>query len=163
MRNALVLGAMTVAAGIVGFVRPGFRLGAATTWGLSVLVYGLIWSGLQVRGMAAHGRSPLDQILRPPVGKRSRPADLVRCERIFGQKVYTPTDFDHSIRPTLRTLIHHRLALDRDGAGGEGKSADGALDDELTGLIGKAPAEALYGRDLVTADIERMLGRIEVM
>ncbi|MDQ3752543.1 MAG: hypothetical protein M3333_06595 [Actinomycetota bacterium] len=163
MTNALVLGALTLAAGTVGYIRPGFRLGAATTWGLTVLVYGLIWSGLQIRGLAVRGKSPYAQILQAPASRRIRPADLVRCERAFSRKVYTPGDFDHSVRPLLRALIRHRLASGGVGVDRRTQPADGVLDDELNGLIGKAPAETLYGRDLLTADIERMLHRIETI
>jgi len=163
MTNGLVLGALTLAAGAVGFIRPGFRLGAATTWGLTVLVYGLVWSGLQIRGLAARGGSPYAQILRTPGSRPTRPADLVRCERAFGRKVYTPGDFDHSVRPLLRTLIRHRLASGGVSVDRHKQAGADVLDDELKGLIGPAPAETLYGRDLLTVDIERMLHRIEAI
>ncbi|CAN5261255.1 hypothetical protein BH20ACT22_BH20ACT22_18130 [soil metagenome] len=159
MSSAFFLGALTLVAWTVGFIRPGYRLGAATAWGLMVLVYGLSWSGLQVRSLAARGKSPYDQILQTPLYKKVRPADLVRCERTFGRRVYTPGDFDHTVRPVLRTLIRHRLAF-----GGVALDDDArTLDEELSGLIGRVPAEALYGRNLLTADIERMVHRIETI
>lgn len=163
MTSALLLGALTLAASTVAYIRPGFRLGAATTWGLTVLVYGLFWSGLQIRGLVTRGKSDYDQVLETPVSRRMRPADLVRCERTFGRSVYTPGDFDHSVRPLLQTLIRHRLAFGGVALDGETHGAGGALDEELSGLIGRAPAEALYGRNLLTGDIERMLHRIEAI
>ncbi len=161
MSSALFLGALTLAAWTVGFIRPGYRLGAATTWGLTVLVYVLLWSGLQVRSQVARGKSPYDQILQTHVYNRMRPADLVRCERTFGRKLYTPGDFDHSVRPLLRTLIRHRLAFGGGVLDDVAHAAGEKLDGELSGLIGRVPAETLYGRNLLTSDLERMLDRIE--
>ncbi len=161
MRSAFFLGVLTLAAWTVGFFRPAYRLGAATAWGLTVLAYGLLWSGVQVRGLVARGRSPYDQILKVPVYKRRRPADLVRCERTFGRKVYTPGDFDHTVRPLLLTLIHHRLAFGGVAFEDEPDSPSRPLDEELSGLIGGAPAATLYGRNLLSSDIDRMLHLIE--
>ena len=161
MSTAFFLGALTLTAWMVGFIRPGYRLGAATAWGLMVLVYAWLWSGFQVRSLASRGKSPYEQILLAPVYKKVRPADLVRYERILGRKIYTPGDFDHTVRPLLRTLIRHRLGFDGQALADAALTPGGALDGELSGLIGKVPAEALYGRNLVTADIERMVDRIE--
>ncbi|MDQ3783280.1 MAG: hypothetical protein M3360_00010 [Actinomycetota bacterium] len=161
MSSALFLGTLTLAAWTVGFIRPGYRAGAATAWGLMVLVYGLLWSGFQVRSLVARGKSPYDRVLQTPVYERMRPPDLVRCERIFGRKVYTPEDFDHTVRPLLRTLIRHRLALGGDVLDDAAHAPKETLDEELSGLIGRVPAETLYGRNLSTADFERMLHRIE--
>lgn len=160
MRSALLLGALTVAAWTVSYIRPGYRLGAATTWGLMVLVYGVVWSGLRVRGLVVRGKSPYDQILHPPSYSKTPPLDLVRCERIFGRRVYTPGDFDHTVRPLLRTLIRHRLSFEHRIAFEDDVHALEVMGPELGALAGKQPAESLYGRNLVTADIERMLNQI---
>lgn len=159
MRSAFFLVALTLAAWSVAFFRPAHRLGAATTWGVSVLLYGLAWSGLQVRGLVMRGGSPFDRILQTPVYKAVRPADLTRCERTFGRKDYTPGDFDHAVRPLLRALISHRLAFG--GVVHDTDAESRTLDEELYGLIGKESAETLYGHNLVTSDIARMLSRIE--
>ena len=164
MRTAGLLGAFTLAAWTVGYIRPGYRLGAATSWGLFLLVYGLVWSGLHVRGLVRRGKSPYDQILHSPAHSRARPPDLVRCERIYGRSVYTPGDFDHAVRPLLRSLIRHRLVTEHRGAAeGDPFEAGMTIDAELDSLVGTESAEGLYGRNLKTADIDRMLRGIEAI
>lgn len=162
MRSALLLTVLTVAAWTVGYIRPDYRLGAATTWGLMVLVYGSVWSAVQTRGLVRRGRAPYDQILHPPSEAKRPPADLVRCERIFGRRIYSPGDFDHAVRPLLRTLIRHRLSFEH-RATLDDAYAHEVMGPELVGLAGSEPSETLYGRNLATTDIERILNQIEAM
>lgn len=162
MRSAPLLVVLTVAAWTVGYIRPGYRLGAATTWGLIVLVYGSVWAALQTRALVRRGRSPYDQTLHPPGDSKTPPADLVRCERIFGRRIYSPGDFDHAVRPLLRTLIRHRLSFEHRVTLDDAYAHE-VMSPELVGLAGNEPSETLYGRNLATTDIERILNQIETL
>ena len=123
-------------------------------WAIAMLTWGLLRAVGSARFLAA-GRSEFDKGLETPGPRRVRPEDLARCERIFGWKTYPARDFDHHVSPLLRELIEHRVGE----AGRSGTVLE--LGPELQALREGAAAEATYGPIVTTADVERIIGRIE--
>jgi hypothetical protein len=118
-RVALLLGLPLFVALLAGALYPGQRVGIAVvviaatlTAGTVALLTWIVW--------AAHGNAPLAKLLRPYRAGTTRPSDLASLERVLGWKVYTEAEFNHRVRPILRSILRARLtrsyAVDPDSA-----------------------------------------------
>jgi hypothetical protein len=131
---------------------PGRAHAIVAAWAVGMLAWGLMRAVGAVRSLTADVTSGFDRTLADVRRTAARPEDLARCERILGWKNYQARDFDHHVRPLLRTLIEHRLGA---------RGARAALDPELVAVMGSADAETIYGDNVTTADVERVLESIE--
>lgn len=153
--GAILLSAVAVAA-LTTF--PGRAALILALWILALVACGLSASLAIVRGLGKRSTSRFEQAVAARHEKAARPEDLRRSERVCGWEIYAPRDFDFHVRPLLKELIVFRL---EDGGG---SPRDATLNDpELRALAGPRSAEDIYGRAMTTADLERIIGRIETL
>jgi hypothetical protein len=152
LRAQLLVATLTAVAAAV--IVPEFRHVFLGLWLLAVLTYALAAVVSSAWGLVGRRPSAIDVALAPTNRRPGRPADLVRCERIFGWGSYASSDFDDTVRPALRALINARLETD-------GAASPPA--DELHVLLGDTPAEAVYGRVVTSRDLERIVEQMEAL
>jgi len=147
---------VSIVAAIAALTLPSYRVMVLIAWTLAVLGAGLLVSNAAIFRLI-QGRSSFEAALRPRPRTPERPADLVKCERAFGWKIYGAKDFDHHVRPQLREMIRHRLRMRGTGA------TLSPLPQSLEQILGARPAEDIYETNLTTADISLIVAQIEVL
>ena len=146
-----------VAAGAVATF-PGRIALILSLWILALLACGLGALLAGARKLSRGSPSRFEQAVAARHEKAGRPEDLRRSERVCGWRIYEARDFDFHVRPLLKELIAFRL-----------EERTGTLDDatpddpELRQLAGPRSAEEIYDRAMTTADLERIIGRIEAL
>jgi hypothetical protein len=107
-RVGILLGLPVFVAFISGVMYPGRRVVIALVMvgiGLVSLLVALLWW----IAWSARGSGPVTKLLRPYRARPSRPSDLAGFERTFGWKIYSEPEFNHRLRPVLRSIVRSRL------------------------------------------------------
>ena len=111
--RALALPGVPIAvAGFSAALYPGQRptiLFVAVVVGLSALGIALLWW----IAAATRGHGPLAGLFGMRSERRPRPADLSSLERMLGWQVYSEPEFNHRVRPVLRSILRARLLEER--------------------------------------------------
>jgi hypothetical protein len=151
----VALGGATSATAAAAVLWPGRAHAIVAAWALTVLAWGLLRAVGTTRLLVRDEHSAFERALFTPAHQTVRPDDLARCERIFGWKSYPARDFDHHVRPLLKELVEHRI-------GERGKSGSAIeLAPELEALMEGAEATKIYGANVSTEDVDRILQHIE--
>jgi hypothetical protein len=154
MRKALLSLALPTTLAVAALLTfPAHWVLVITAWAGIVLVRGLLAAAGSLRALAPKVTSVYEQALRRPVRGPVRPEDLRSAERAFGWRRYAPRDFDHLLRGTLKQITEHRLM--------ESGRSRASADPELVALLGPEQAEELYDSPITTADLDRIVTRIE--
>ncbi len=158
---AAQLVAATLGAAVAAWILPEVRYLIAGLWVLVLLIAALATAVARTHRIVARPPSVLDTALTTVDQRPPRPADLVRCERIFGWGSYSAKDFDDTARPALRALIGARLEPGPEASGPEPRPGADGPDNELKALLGRTSAEKLYGRWVTSEDLDRIVSAME--
>lgn len=151
----IAMGAAASATAAAALLWPGRAHAIVAAWALTVLAWGLLRAVGTARLLVRDEQSTFERALLTPAHQTVRPDDLARCERIFGWKSYPARDFDHHVRPLLKELVEHRI-------GERGKSGSAIeVGPELEALMEGAETAKVYGANVSTEDVDRILRNIE--
>jgi hypothetical protein len=145
-----------VAAAIYPDQRRGIALGAIAFALVTVLVALLWWVGISTKG-----HRPLPALFGASPDRSRRPSDLSSLERMLGWQVYSEVEFNHRVRPVLRSILRSRL-LERRGIDVDVAPPDDVgVPDPLRRLLAIQPPEGDENARIRTADLETMVAALE--
>jgi hypothetical protein len=144
------------AAAIYPDQRRAIALGAIAFALVTVFIALFWWIGLATRG-----HQPLRALLGETPDLSRRPSDLRSFERIMGWQVYSDLEFNHRVRPVLRSVLRSRLLEDRGIDVDVVEPAEVGVAAPLRRLVAIEPPAADGDARVRTSDLETMVAALE--
>ena len=130
---------------------------AAVVLGLTAVLVYLLWTV----GWSTRGHRPLASLLAVRDRPADRPSDLAAFERMLGWQVYTAPEFNHRVRPLLRSILGARLRETRGIDIDDPNASPGALPEALLPLVAPRSADIDPESKVRTADLLVLADRLE--
>ncbi|MEA2499205.1 MAG: hypothetical protein QOH26_1610 [Actinomycetota bacterium] len=136
--------------------RANIVLGAIAVT-LSVGLIYLLWT----IGWSTKGHRPLVSLLGARSARRERPSDLASFERMLGWQVYTAPEFNHRVRPVLRSILSARLRETRGIDPDDPHARVPSLPEPLAALLPARSADVDPESKIRTEDLLVLVTRLE--